>query len=236
MKILFDNEIKDATLTALTPNANYPASNLAHVFAKLKYKGAGYDDTITATFDDNVSANCFFYTFTNATSMEVRLYSNASVLLDTITVDCTYDSGAEYFEAQTTVRWIEIDIASPVSEDVYLGGIALGMASTFPFPLANFDKDLVDNSAKTSSADGQTSYLHIKPLKKYALQFTNVKRTDYHPLITSFEEVGGGHIWADITEENHAVYQPLYCTSDLMESPTRDKTNVNFKLTLTEAR
>ena len=236
MKILFTNEIKDATLTALDQNENYPASNLSSVFAKLKYKGAGYSDTITATFDDNVSANSFFYTFTNASSMELRLYSNASALLDTITVDCTYDSGAEYFADYTNVRRIEIDIASPVAEDVYLGGIALGMADTFPFPLAKFDNDLIDNSSKTSSADGQTSYLHIKPLTSYSLQFTNVKRTEYHTLIEKFEKVGGGHIWADITEDNHAVYRPMYCTTGLMESPTREKSQVNFKMTLTEAR
>ena len=64
---------------------------------------------------------------------------------------------------------------APVSEDVYLGGIAL----VWPIPsrsrLQSFDNDLIDNSSKTSSADGQTSYLHIKPLESYSLQFTNVK-------------------------------------------------------------
>lgn len=82
MKVLFTNELKDATITALAPNANYPASNLNHIFAKLKYKGVGYSDTITAMLPDNVTANCFFYTYTNAESMEVRLYSNASALLE----------------------------------------------------------------------------------------------------------------------------------------------------------
>ena len=75
MKALFVNEIKNATITALAPNENYPASNLAHVFAKVKYKGVGYSDTITATLPDNVSASGFFYTYTNATSMTVRVYS-----------------------------------------------------------------------------------------------------------------------------------------------------------------
>ena len=236
MKVLFTNELKDATITALTPNANFPASNLNHVFAKLKYKGEGYSDTITATLPDNVTANCFYYTYTNAESMEVRLYSNASVLLETITVDCTYSSGAEFFDTHDDVRWIEIDIAAPVSDDVYLGGIAIGEALDFPLPLATFDKQLVDNSSKTESTDGQTSRSYIEPLTVYSMQFTNVKRTDYHEIIELFKAVGIGHLWVDITEDNHSVYQPLYCTSNLVESPTRDKKLVNFKLSIMEAR
>ena len=236
MKVLFVNELKNATITALAPNANYPASNLNNVFAKLKYKGVGYSDTIKATLPDNVTANCFFYTYTNAESMEVRVYSNASVLLETVTVNCTYNSGAEFFTSHDNVRWIEIDIAAPVSEDVYLGGIAIGDALTFPCPISNFDKDLSDNSNKTESSDGQVSHGYIKPLESYSLQFTNVKRADYHEIIERFKAVGSGHIWVDITEENHAVYQPLYCVSNMVESPSRDKTMVNFKLKLKEAR
>ena len=236
MKVLFVNELKEATITALAPNANYPASNLNNVFAKLKYKGVGYSDTITATLPDNVTANCFFYTYTNAESMEVRVYSNASVLLETVTVDCTYNSGAEFFTSHDNVRWIEIDIAAPVSEDVYMGGIAIGNALTFPCPLSNFDKELSDNASKTESTDGQTAIVYIEPLTNYSLQFTNVKRTDYHEIIERFKTVGAGHIWVDITEDNHAVYQPLYCVSSMAESPSREKSQVNFKLKLTEAR
>lgn len=236
MKVLFLNELKDATITALAPNANYPASNLNHVFAKLKYKGVGYSDTITATLTDNVTANCFFYTYTNAESMTVRVYSGSSVLLETLTVDCSYSSGAEFFDSHTDVRWIEIDVASSVAEDVYLGGIAIGDALDFPLPNATFDKQLDDNSNKTESTDGQVSHAYIEPLTGYSLQFTNVNRSDYHEIIERFKTVGAGHIWVDITEENHAVYQPLYCTSNLVESPAREKKQVNFKLSLTEAR
>lgn len=237
MKVLFENEIKSATLTADTPNPSFPASNLANDFARLKFKSLGFSDTVTAVFPANVSASCFFYTYTNATAMTLRLYSNASVLLDTITVDCTYESGAEYFTQLDNVRTIEVDLSSPVDEDVYLGGIALGVESTFPYPLADFSKTLVDTSSKETSAHGQVSHNYIEPLTAYSLKFSNVNRdTTYDLLYTSFRSVGSGHIWADITEQNHAVYQPLYCTSEMIESPTRKDTRVSFSLKLTEAR
>jgi len=236
MKALFVNEIKQATITALAPNENYPASNLAHVFAKVKYKGVGYSDTITATLPDNVSASAFFYTYTNATSMTVRIYSGSSVLLETLTVDCTYDSGAEYFTLHTDVRWIEIDVAAPVSEDVYLGGIALGIATTMPYPSSKFDIQLQDNAGKSDSSDGQVAHHYIKPLLEYELNFTGVPRLTFHSIVELFEEVGSGHIWVDITEDNHAVYKPLYCTTNLTEGPSRIDNGVSFKLKLLEAR
>lgn len=236
MRVLFANEIKNATITALAPNANYPASNIASVFAKQKYKGVGYSDTITATLPDNVSASCFFYTYTNAESMTVRVYSNASVLLETLTVDCTYSSGSAYFDLHTDVRWIEIDIASSVSEDVYLGSIALGTYIQFPYPLASFDDELQDNSKSTTSSDGQVSQIYIEPLRQYSLQFTDTKRDDYHEIIGEFKKVGTSHIWVDITELNHAAYQPLYCTSTMADSPSRMKNLVSFKIKLLEAR
>lgn len=236
MKVLKTNEVKNATISALTPNPNFPASNLSHVFAKLKYKGEGYSDTITVMFPDNVKASGFFYTFSNASSITVRLYSNASDLLDTVTVDCTYQSGAEYFDEYDNVRWIEIDIASPVAEDVYLGGIAFGEVINFPLPLISFGKSLKDNSSKTESSDGQTSYHYIKPLLSYVLPFSHVVREEYHELVEFFEEVGGGHIWVDITEEDHSVYQPLYCTSNLIEFSGREEFYITFKITLMEAR
>lgn len=237
MKILFDNKMKDATITALAPNANYPASNVGHIFAKVKYKGVGYSDTITCLFDDDISVDSFWYTYTNATAMEVRLYSSASVLLDTITVNCSLDSGAEYFTQIDGVRWIEIDVSCGVTEDIYLGAVALGLAQDFPYPLSTFDKQLDDRSGKTVSSDGQTSYHYIKPLRAYELSFQKVKRNSvFHGIVNLFEAVGSGHIWVDIAEEGHSVYPPLYCTTDGLSNVSRNDDLVSFKLKILEAR
>ena len=237
MRVIFQNEIKKATITALAPNANYPASNLSHVFLKLKYKGLGFSDTITATLPDNVSASGFMYSYSNAKSMTVRVYSNASELLETLTVDCSYSSGSAFFTRHDNVRWIEIDAAAPVSEDLYIGGICLGIAKIFPEPINTFDTQLVDNTEPTTSADFQTSSAYIKPGKTFVLSFRDLDRDEvYHPIVEDFEGVGRGQIWVDITEENHDVWQPLYCTTNLIEDPSRDSYKCAFTLKLTEAR
>jgi len=236
VKVLFDNKVKDATITALAPDANYPASNLAHIFAKVKYKGVGFSDTITCLFEDDRSVDSFWYTYTNATAMEVRLYSSASVLLDTITVDCSYDSGAEYFTQIDGVRWIEIDVSCGVSSDIYLGSVALGLAYSHPLPVAVFDRAIKDNSGKSESLDGQTAVHYIKPLTAYQLRFAGVLREDYHETISKYESSGRSHIWLDITEEAHDIYKPMYCTSEIGSNITSSGHRIAFEINYTEAR
>lgn len=235
MKVLFNNLVKDATITALSENANYPAENLASQFLKLKYKSTGIDDTITVTFDDSVTADCFFYSYTNATSMTIKLYSSGSVLLDTITVDCTYSSGSEYFTSQNSVRWFTIEAACPATEDLYIGGIGFGVSTDFPYPTANFAKQIIDNSESDTSTDGQVANQYIEPLTSYTMSFYGVERSEYHSIFSLFKSVGSGHIWIDIAESNHAVYQPLYCITKTLENPSRDET-ISFKCTFMEAR
>lgn len=237
MKILFDNKAKAGIITSLNESANFPATNLVHPFAWFKYKSLTQSDTITVTLPDNVSADCFFYTYSNATSMVLRVYSNTSTLLETVTVDCTHDSGSAYFTQHDNARYFTLTVSCPASEDLYIGSIGFGLSTDFPYPLANFEKDLIDLSSKEVSDGGQVSHHYSRPLVEYKLSFNRVKRDSlFHDIIAQFMGVGAGYIWADITETNHAFYQPLYCTTKIIENPTRDRYLVSFKLTLTEAR
>lgn len=237
MKILFNNEVKNATITSLTPNSNYSAPNLASQFLRLKYKSLGISDTITIQFPNEVSASGFFYGYSNAIGMVVKLYSSASVLLETLIVDCTNSSGSAFFNQLDNVRWITIDATSLATEDLYIGGIAFGVAVDFPKPTATFDISLGDNSGKSTSGEGQVSYRYIEPLKKYSLTFEKVMRIPtFHDIVGYFESVGSGHIWIDITEENHSVYKPMYCTTELYEKPSSNMHIISFNATFTEAR
>jgi hypothetical protein len=237
VKILFDNKAKGAAFSALNESSAFPASNLVHPFARYKYKALTPTDTITVTLPDNVSASCFFYTYSNATSMTLRVYSHTSALLETVSIDCTHDSGSAFFTRHDNARSFTLTVACDAAEDLYIGSIGFGLATDFPYPLANFEKDLIDLSSKEVSDGGQVSYHYSKPLTSYSLTFNRVKRDSvFHGIITQFLGVGSGYIWADITETNHEYYQPMYCTTKLVESPSRDRYLVSFKLTLTEAR
>lgn len=235
MKILFDNKVLSATITALGENANFPALNMKSQFLRLKYKGVGYSDTITVMFPRNISANCFFAGYTNAESMTVQIYSNTSVLLRTLNVVCGDDTLAEYFPDTDNVRWLVITAASAVTEDLYIGGLGFGMAHSCFLPIANFDKAMVSGSAQSSSSSGQVSTMYVEPRVQYKLDFAGSYRETYHELYDKFQAVDTGHIWLDITDENHSVYRPIYCTTSALQNPARDH-RVSYSITATEAR
>lgn len=237
MRILFNNEVKNATITALTPNSNYSAPNLQSQFLRLKYKSLGISDTITVQFADNISANSFFYGYSNAVSMTIKIYSNASVLLETVAVDCTHDNGSAFFTRHDNVRYFTIEATSIATEDLYIGGIGFGISIDFPKPTATFDISLIDKAGKSNSGEGQTSYRYIEPIKKYDLSFEKVKRIPtFHDIVELFRDVGSGHIWIDITEQDHSVYKPMYCTTELYDKPNSEMHLVSFSINFTEAR
>ena len=167
--------------------------------------------------------------------MTVEVYSSAGILVKTFSVDCSHPSGAEFFEVIENARTIKIYPTCVAYEDLYIGGVAIGMAVDFPKPVAVFDVDMDTKAKSDTSSDGQTSVQYIEPLDAYSLRFRGVPRDYFHEIRQGFKSVGTGHIWVDITEKNHLVYQPLYCTSKMIENPTRDRF-VSFGLTLTEAR
>ena len=241
MIFLFKNELLEATITSLYANTNYPVTNIQSDFLYKKFKATTYGDTIHMVLPRNTSIDCFFYAYSNATSMTVRLYDNTSTLLDTITVDCTgstkpLKSGSAHFTAQT-VRIIEVDATCPVTEDLFIGGLAAGTGIYNILPLISFDKDFDDPSSKDASDYGQVSYQYVPALLNYSLSFNSIPRSTYHTFADSFHAIGSGFIWIDITEDNHAVYQPMYCTTNFIAGVDRnDYYTVSFSIKFTEAR
>lgn len=235
MRILFNNEVKNATITALTPNSNYSAPSLQSQFLRLKYKSLGISDTITVQFADNISANSFFYGYSNAVSMTVKVYSNASILLETVDVDCAYDNGSAFFTRHDNVRYFTIEATSITTEDLYIGGIGFGLAYTMPDPLATIVAKLDNLSGSSSSGEGQVSNRYIEPIKIYESTFAETEKVVYYEVLNEFIEIGTGHLWVDFTENDHTFHKPIYCTSKMIDGVTKNNT-VNFSINFTEAR
>lgn len=234
MRLLYDNKLKGATLLAETPNSNYSVENLKSQFLRLKFKSLGISDIITITFEDDTPINSIFYGYSNASSMTAKLYSSASVLLKTVAIDCAHESGSAFFE-QLTVRWITIEASCPVTEDLYIGGIACGVSQTTDDPLAAIVQTLDNLSGSSISGEGQVSNRYIEPLKKYQAQFVDVEKEKYYQTLALFRAIGTGHVWVDFTENNHAYHAPLYATTKMVDGVKKDR-SVSFNIDFTEAR
>lgn len=86
MKILFDTNIKDATITATPSNINYPASNIQNDFLRKRYRPGAASAEVTFTLDSAISMDSFFYGYHNISLMIVKLYDASDVLLQTLTL------------------------------------------------------------------------------------------------------------------------------------------------------
>ena len=236
MKVLFENKLKTATFSSLNENTSFPLVSLVHQFLRYKYKATTFEDTITITLPAAVNVNSFWFGYSNATAMTIRLYSNALVLLRTITVNCTYDNGAEYFAETTGVRVIEIDASCAVSSDLQIGGVAIGMATSIPFPIANFEPIMTQNIKNDETESGQVLSRYIEPLLKYDLSYSAITKSGYENIFDSFYSVGNGHVWCDITDGDHSIFKPLYSVTNLVESPNKSNGKISFKITFLEAR
>ena len=200
MKILFDNKILDATISALYDSTTYPAENLKSVFLHQKFQSTENNDTLTVTFDDNVSVDSFFWGFTNMTAMEVRFYDDTDTLLERI-----YFSGgdvAHYYGYPTEnyygyddyyygyfdrignkiydpVSWYlsetlsvkKIEIELEADSSVYLGGIGVGLAESFNLPSNEWTDDFDDKSIVSESDKGQVLQEYVKPYRVYDFNF-----------------------------------------------------------------
>lgn len=235
MRILFDNKVKGATISAATPNSNYSAENLKSQFLRLKFKSLGVSDIITINFEYEEAVNSFYYGYSNASAMTVKLYSSASVLLKTVEVDCTHENGSAFFEQLNNVRWITVEASCPVTEDLYIGGMACGVSYQLDDPLAALVQTLDNLSASSISGEGQVSNRFIEPLKKYQAQFFEVDKSRYYEVLEQFKAIGTGHVWVDFTENNHTYNVPMYATTKMIESAKKDR-DVSFNIDFTEAR
>jgi len=235
MRILFTDEVLEATITAGDENPNYPASNIGHRFVRLRYQANGTSDTITITLAAAKSINCIFYGFHNLSSLEFRLYDAGDTLLKTVTVSSPETYGSEYFTAVDSVAYLELDV---VSADVaYLGKVSCGGYYQAKDPGADWDEPVTDNSVVTESPSGQTLSTLVEPLEGFSCTVHDLSRAQWLELWELYKAVGvGATMWLDAFENDHDFKLPLYCKMD--QPPDRSKSDKNFDVALSwrEAR
>ena len=210
MKILFDNYIADSTLSALYASLNYPVTNLQDNVLRNRYQCTFNSDTITITFSDSMDVDCFFYAYTNATYLQLRLYRDYETLLFTLTINNPVDEcGAHFFSLVQDVTYAELDIEGP--ENVYLGCIGIGDAEDFPDPEYSWKDTLQDNSASSENVYGSTWTDYVEPLRIHNWIIRNVETEDANYYIGLYKLTGiGKPLFIDPFENNHDFMEPLY--------------------------
>jgi len=237
MKILFENYFDSATLSSVNASLNYPIENLQDSFLHTRYQSSIDVDTITAYFAEDVSISDFFWGFTNATKLILRLYDYENVLLFSITIN-NPDPAIDGIEFDTIddVDHAELYIEG-LAVGTYLGGIGIGLCYIMLDPLSAWEEPDYDNSDFDESSGGQTLQNYVRPLRGYSLSFTDIPREITDEIMTLYRSVGiGKPLWVDITELAHDFVSPIYGKIMSAISPRRNGRRYDFDITIKEAR
>lgn len=262
MKILFDNVLIDATITADNASANYPVSNLVHPFLHKRYQKVNTTyDTITITLSAATTMNCFFVSYSNANKIVVRFYNASSTLLRTETFSGVNneryttggdlrvltdgdiriaqeaygeDSDAVHFDS-IDVKTIEIDVYGDSS--AYVGGIAAGEAEDFGDPMSPWEEPYIDNSIVADSLYGQTLQQQIEPLRAYTWMIRDLTRSETNDIRDIYYQYGyGARLWIDPFEDDHDFMRPFYGRLNAAPRITKNGRRYDVELQFREAR
>ena len=265
MKILFDNEVLGATITALNSNDSYPTDNLKSPYLRKRYQTIGTTDTLTLVFSEEKPISSFFWGYTNLTKMSVTFKDASDVVLDYIyfedgTVGHYYGYPIEqyygydtvyygYYDRLSThlydpvgwhfpvmmVKTIVIEIEGP--EDFYLGGLGIGDSLTLPDPIDTWTEGYQDNSLVSEAEGGQVLQHYLEPMRVHEWVFRAVSRSDMNAYKNVYKEHGiGYHVWADPFENNHDFMEPLYAVITSPWQPRKQGREYEFGIALKEAR
>ena len=246
MKILFNNLLSSATLSALGASVNYPLANLNHPFLKKKFQqsvdgSSGMPDAsaLTLTWPSDQTIDFIAAGYSNATAFTLKLYDSADALLSTVTFT-NAEMGAT-FTAVTGVRSAKLLLDDESGDNpmtVYLGGLGIGLATDIGRPIYDWTPEYLDNSFGANSLDGQTQGQYIEPLRNPKFSFITASKTLVDAVRSGVNTLGRyGAVWVIPFAAALTTEKPLYCTiPDGVESPGRDGLLYTFSLTFQEAR
>jgi hypothetical protein len=235
MRILFNNLITLAAITANDESLNYPATpNIADTFLKRRFQSSSSTSTITILFSSDQDVNCIFYGLHNLTALTIRLKDLGGATLLTIPVSTIRDRGGEYFALTSGVRSVELDLTGP--DPVYLGGIGLGVYYQSPDFLASFSEDGSQGPVFDKSRDGQVSVDKLKPLRVYPFAFRDRTVEDKDEFLDLIDSHFPGPLWFDLSECDQDFLGIIYAT--ILQYPGMAKNGRRYdnSLQLEEAR
>lgn len=234
MIVLFDNIVDDSVITSINASLNYPASNLQDSALRKRYQCSTDTDTIAIVFAETLEVSSFWYAFTSATAMELRLYNDSDGLLHTITISDPINIDAYHFNG-VDVDYAELDISG--AGGVYLGGIGLGVGIEFPDPDNEWEEPFTDNSSAVQSRAGQSKQDYVEPLRVHGWMFRDVVLDDANYYVDLYKATGIGlPIWIDPFENDHSFMEPVYAVMTQPIKKVKDGRNYRFNLNIKEAR
>jgi hypothetical protein len=184
MRILYDNLIADATLSATNEDPAFPIDNITNRSLLRVFRATGTLSTVTITITP-ATLSSIFVQYTNAEAITVRWYRSSVLLGETNAMTVHF----------TPVEVDEITIA--MSRDtgiLYLGGVGIGETYIMPPPDSQWTENFDDRSLIAESDGGQVIQEYIEPLRSYGWQWTTGNRDNAREWLENYRTTGVGYL------------------------------------------
>ena len=227
MKILYDNMLKTATLTATNENSNYPVANLFHKWKKKYFQATANSCVITAVLPSAVTVTSVALSYHNLSACTVRGYNAADELISAWTIPVNAQTTA-YYSTVAAVKKVTITCNS--SATVFVGSLFVGTSLSIS-KSADQNIPLDSTDVPTISSDGQVSGRTSSILRGANVTLPILTYTERQAIETVFTQCGLiVPFFLDLWDLSHTQFPPLYgrFASGLSVSHGKDGDTVSF--------
>lgn len=209
MKLLYDNKLKSATITATNQNDSFPVSNVTHQFLEKRFQSTTTSTVITILFASDQTISAIALGFHNLSSGSYVLKNSGGSTLLSGSLSVTYETDITYFTA-TACRSIELTLAS--STTLYVGGISADNPLYFEYHNIDPRFDYLGQDISEQTRRGQVLGMKTRRLHKYRAVLGSVTLAQKTALYDMLDTVGNAlTFFADLYDEAHTEARPLFC-------------------------
>lgn len=209
MRLLYENKLENATLTASAELSAYPIDNVTNRFLEKIYKPGDTSTTVTILFSMDTDISAVAVGFQSASSGTYTLKNSGGTTLLTGSISLTYETDITYF-TETTCRSIELAFTGTI--DMYIGGISAGVYLDLPGININPRIDYYTRDESVIVRGGQTTGYQTAPLFRYRATL-GIITLDQRKGLESMTDTVGNYkpFYGDLYETAHDVARPIYC-------------------------
>jgi len=231
VKILYDNLLASATLSATNGNESYPIANVIDRFLEKKFQTITTSSVITVTFATDQAVSAIALGFHNLTSASYVLKNSGGSTLISGSLEITYDTNITYF-TETACRSIEITIGGTASE-LYVGGISAGTPFYVVSHNVNPRFDFLNQDNYSVTRGGQATGRKTTTRKKWRATLSTITTAQINKFETMIETVGGWFpVYADLYEGIHTRFEPIHAILSGNNRFVRDSYNFDYSTTV----
>lgn len=229
MKILFDNLLRNATISATNEDESYPVSRVTDRYLEYRFKSITMTTVVTASWTTDQTVSCIALGYHNLSSGTYVLKNSGGTSVGSGSLEVDYDTDMTYFTAVSTVRSIELTLTS--ASVLYVGGLGCGVPFSQDFHNQNPRIDFVNNDNLTFLNGGQSLGTKTKNRWVYNATLNDLTQSDLETFTNGLVLVGKNFpVYFDLFNGDHTLGRPIHGVLRIRGRFNRDTTSGRYSI------